>query len=95
MASEDALKALVSALVAEQARRRKARFGGHDGPHEWLLDTLRTMAQRLAATAHLCPLDLADMAPAEQLACHLLPEHLQPAGLRTVDEIWVEYEARK
>jgi hypothetical protein len=95
MASADALKALIDALEAEQTRRRKVQFGGHDDPRQWFIDTLQQMAQRLAATAHLYPLQIDDMAPAEMLACHFLPEHLRPAGLGTVDEIWAKYEARK
>jgi hypothetical protein len=95
MASHDALKALVEALEAEQTRRRKARFGGHDDPRQWFLDTLQVMAQRFAATAHLHPLQIDDMASAEMLACHFLHEHRRPPGLPTVDEIWAAYEARK
>jgi hypothetical protein len=96
MATTDALKALIEALEAEQARRRKARFGGHDDPREWLLETLQTMAQRFAATAHLLPLQLDDMAIAEKLACRFfLPEELMPAGLGTEEEIWAKYAALK
>jgi hypothetical protein len=91
MASPATLKALIEALEAEQARRRKAQFGGHEDPRQWLLDTLQQMAQRLAATVHLFPLDLGDMAPAEQLAAHYLPEDLRPAGLPTVAEIWAKH----
>jgi hypothetical protein len=94
MASPDALKALIEALETEQKRRQAARFGGQD-PRTWLIETLQQMAQRFAATAHLGPpLDLADMAPVEMLAAHLLPEHLRPAGLPTEDQIWAQFRAR-
>jgi hypothetical protein len=93
MASEDALRALVNALVAEQKRRQAAQFGGQD-PREWLLDTLQAMARRYAALAHLHPLDTVDMSIAEKLACrYFLPEDLQPAGLGTEDQIWAEYRS--
>jgi hypothetical protein len=98
MASPDALRALLEALEAEQARRRKARFGGHEDPREWLLGELQAMAERFAATAASSrhpPLQIDDMSIAEKLACYFLPEHLRPAGLGTEEEIWAEYEARK
>jgi hypothetical protein len=95
VASASALKALLDALQAEQTRRRKAQFGGHDDPRQWLLDTLQTMAQRLAATAHLYPLSIADMSIMERLACrYFLPEDLCPVGLESEDAIWAEFEAR-
>jgi hypothetical protein len=95
MASSDALDTLIAALEAEQARRQAAQFGGQD-PHTWFVDTLRQMAQRLAATAHLYPLDTADMSPAEKLAIlHFWPEDLCPEGLGSADEIWAEFAARE
>jgi hypothetical protein len=93
MASSDALRALIEALEGEQARRQAARFGGRD-PHEWLADTLQQMADRIAATAHLAPFTVDDMAPVEMLACHLLPESMRPAGLPAEDEIWAKFQAR-
>jgi hypothetical protein len=96
MASPDALKALIKALEAEQKQRRKTQFGGHEDPREWLLGTLATMAERFAAASSGPPLQVADMAIAEKLACRLfLPEDLCPEGLGTEDEIWREYAARK
>jgi hypothetical protein len=96
MASPDTLAALLEALQTEQARRRKAQFGGHDDPREWLLAELQEMAERFAATAHLCPLDLADMSIMEKLACrYFLPVDLCPEGLGSEGEIWAEYEARR
>jgi hypothetical protein len=96
MAATGTLRTIIRTLEAEQARRRKARYGGHDDPRKWLLYTLQQMAQKFAATAHLYPLSIGDMAPMEMLACrHFLPEHLMPAGLPTADQIWAAYEARK
>jgi hypothetical protein len=94
MASPNALRDLIEALEAEQARRQAARFGGQD-PRQWFLDELRVMAERFAATAHRYPLSIDDMAPAELLACHFLAEHLRPPGLPGVDEIWATFDARK
>jgi hypothetical protein len=48
MASADALKTLIEALEAEQARRRRARFGGHEDGRAWLTAELRAVAERLA-----------------------------------------------
>jgi hypothetical protein len=54
------------------------------------------MAERFAAASSGPPLQVADMAIAEKLACRLfLPEDLCPEGLGTEDEIWREYAARK
>ena len=92
MATPGALKALLKALNAEQALRRKAQFGGHDDPRQWLIDTLQQMAQRLVAPS-LHPLDIADLSVAEKVACLLLPEPLRPAGLPTEAAIWAEFEA--
>jgi hypothetical protein len=50
VASQGALKALIEALQAEQARRRKAQFSGHDDPREWFMAELQATAERLAAT---------------------------------------------
>jgi hypothetical protein len=87
MASPATLKALIEALQAEQARRRKAQYGGHDDPREWLLETLQTMAERMArAASSPHPLDINDMSIAEKLACrYFLPENLCPTGLGTED----------
>jgi hypothetical protein len=96
MASADALKALIEALEAEQARRQKAQFGGQD-PREWLFATLRQIAERLATAASSPhPLQVDDMSIAEKLACrYFLPENLCPEGLESEDAIWSEFEARK
>jgi hypothetical protein len=96
MASADALKTLIAALEAEQTRRRKAQFGGHEDPRQWLLDTLRQMAERLAvAPSSLHPPQAADMSIMEKLSCRLfLPEDMCPEGLGSADEIWAEFEAR-
>jgi hypothetical protein len=90
VASQGALKALIEALEAEQARRRKAQFGEHGDPHQWLLEELEGMAQKFAATAHRWPLNLADMSIMEKLACHLLLRHLQPVELPGEDAILAE-----
>jgi hypothetical protein len=84
------------ALLRGEIERREAEAiaaAGSD-PRQAFVDKLREMAQSLAATAHLCPLQLADMSVAERVACHLLPEPMRPAGLGTEDEIWAEYQAR-
>jgi hypothetical protein len=93
MASADALKTLIAALETEQARRLAARFGGRD-PRTWFLEELQQMAERLAATAHLCPITINDMSIIEKLACrYFLPEGLCPEGLGTADEIWAEHRS--
>ena len=78
-------------LEAERARRTGA--GHDDDPRQRLLDQLSAMAERLAAAPqhHLC---VDDMSPAEMLACHLLPDELRPAGVRSEDEIWAEVRRR-
>jgi hypothetical protein len=85
-------------LEAEYARRTaRVAWEADEGERarQWLIDTLQQMAQRFAATAHLYPLLIDDMAPMEMLACrYFLPEHLMPAGLGTEEEIWAEYKAR-
>jgi hypothetical protein len=68
MASQNALATLLEALAVEQARRRKAQFGGHDDPRQWLLDTLQAMAERLAPGGLLSK---ADASPMERLAALL------------------------
>jgi hypothetical protein len=80
MASADALKALVTALVAEQERRQKAHFGGQD-PHEWFMAELRAIAERLAAVEG--PL-LDDASIAQRLAVvTYLPHRLSAAERET------------
>jgi hypothetical protein len=86
--------ALLKAERDRRAARVEWRANEGERAREQLLDTLQQMAQRMAATAHLFPLDVSDMAPAEMLACHLMPEHLRPAGLPTEDQILAEYRAR-
>jgi hypothetical protein len=77
VASPDALKALLEALQAEQARRRKAQSGGYDDPREWLMAELRAIAERLAATEG--PL-LDDASIAQRLAVlTYLPHRLSAA----------------
>ena len=75
---------------------RAAEWEADEGERvrEQVLDMLQAIAQRFAATAHLRPPDVSDMSIAEKLACRLLPETLQPAGLPTEDQIWAEYRAR-
>ena len=87
------------ALLEEERARRTARVewkaGEDERAREEFIARLQQMAERHAATAHLCPIDVTDMSIAELLACRLfLPEHLQPAGLPTEDEIWADYKAR-
>jgi hypothetical protein len=79
-------------LAAERGRRDPSRADG--AWRQRLLDELSAMAERLAATAHLYPLTGDDMSPAEQIACHLLPEHQRPPGLKPEAEIWAEVMAR-
>jgi hypothetical protein len=80
--------ALLEAELARRAARVEWQAGEDERAQQRLVDTLQAMAQRFAATARLCPLDLTDMSPAEMLACHFLPEHLRPAGLPTEAAIW-------
>jgi hypothetical protein len=84
------------ALLRGEIERREAEAIAAAGgdPRQAFVDKLREMARTLAATAHLYPLQLADMSVAERLACHLLPEPMRPAGLGTEDEIWAEYWER-
>jgi hypothetical protein len=88
------------ALLEAELARRTARVAWETGEDErarqWFFDTLRQIAERFAAAAHLQPLQIDDMSVAEKLACRLfLPEHLMPAGLGGVDEIWAEYQTRR
>ena len=81
MASPDALRALIVALEAEQKRRRKTQFGGHDDPREWFMEELRGIAERLVATKG--PL-LDDASIAQRLAVlTFLPHRLSAAELET------------
>jgi hypothetical protein len=88
------------ALLEAELTRRTARVEREadeaERAREQLINTLQQMAERHAATAHLCPIDVSDMSIAEKLACRLfLPEHLQPEGLPTEEEIWADYKARR
>jgi hypothetical protein len=85
---------LLRAELARRAARVEWQAGEDERSRQWFLDTLQAMAQRFAATAHLYPLQIDDMAPAEQLACHLLPASMRPAGLPTEAAIWAQYWAR-
>jgi len=84
-------------LEAERARRT-ARAQWAAGEDERARDEftarLQGMAARFAAVAHLQPLRIDDMSPAEMLARHLLPPEAQPPGLASEDEIWRQYRAR-
>jgi hypothetical protein len=86
--------ALLLAERARRAARAELEAGQDERERKQFFDTLQQMAQRFAATAHLHPLQIDDMSIAEQLACHLLPEELRPAGLGTEDQIWAEYRSR-
>jgi hypothetical protein len=80
-------------LAAERARRDPNR--GEDA-RQRLLEDLKQMAQRFAATAHLYPVHVDDMSCAEMFACRLfLPKDMQPAGLPSEAAIWALYRARK
>jgi hypothetical protein len=81
------------ALLAAERDRRDPN-GGEDARQQ-LLDMFSAMAERFAATARLHPVNVDDMSPAEMIACHLLPEHLRPAGLKPEAEIWAEVLARQ
>jgi hypothetical protein len=85
--------ALLEAELARRTARVEWAAGEDERQRQRLIDTLAAMAERLAVSAPMHPLDLADMSPAEKLACHLLPEPLRPAGLPTEAAIWAEYEA--
>jgi hypothetical protein len=87
--------ALLEAELARRATRVEWAAGEAERQRQWVLDTLQAMTQRFAATAHLQPLDLTDMAPAEMLALHFLPEHLRPPGLPTEAAIWADFRALK
>jgi hypothetical protein len=87
--------AYLEAELARRAARVEWAAGEDERAREWFADTLQGMAQRLAATAHLLPLSIDDMAPAELLCCHLLPEHLRPAGLPTEAAIWADFRELK
>jgi hypothetical protein len=60
------------ALLEAELARRTARVawdaGEGERAREWFIEELAAMAQRLGATAHLCPLQIDDMSPAEKLA---------------------------
>jgi hypothetical protein len=97
MASPSALKALLKALDAERARRDPASFFDRAAAEQKFINELREIATRLAAPSHWAPpLTADDMSIVEMLAARFfLPEHLQPAGLPSEDEIWAEYERRR
>jgi hypothetical protein len=87
------------ALLEAELARRTARVAWEadedERQRQWFVDTLQAMAGRVEATAHLYPLQIDDMSPAEMLACHFLPEHLRPAGLGTEDQIFALVAARR
>jgi hypothetical protein len=87
--------AFLEAELARRAARVEWQAGENERQRQWFFDTLQAIAQRFAALAPMHPLDLADMAPAEKLACHFLPEHLRPAGLPSEAAIWAEFRALK
>jgi hypothetical protein len=87
-------RALLEAERARRAARTECEAGEGDRAAQQLVDELQEMARRMAATAHLSPLDLGDMSIAEKVACHLLPESMRPEGLPSEAEIWRQYRAR-
>jgi hypothetical protein len=78
---------LLEAEFARRAARVDWEAGQDERAAQRFVEELQQMAQRLAATTHLFPLEIDDMSPAEMLACHFLPGHLRPAGLASEDEI--------
>ena len=101
MASDDALTPIeqwLALLTAELARRAaQTTWEANEGERarQQLIDELQQIAERLAATEHLFPLDVSDIAPIEVLAVrYFWPEDRLPAGLPTEDQIWAEYRAR-
>jgi hypothetical protein len=87
--------ALLEAELARRAARVKWVAGEDERAAVQFIATLQAMAQRLAATAHLWPLDISDMSVAEMLSCHLLPESLRPASLPSEDQIWAKYRSMR
>jgi hypothetical protein len=88
--------ALLKAEFARRAARVEWQAGEDERAAQQVVEELRQMAGRFAATAHLYPLQIDDMAIVEMLACRwFLPEELQPPGLPTEDQIWADYEARR
>jgi hypothetical protein len=84
---------LLEAELARRTARVEWDAGATERARQQFIAELEAMAARYAATAHLYPLPIDDMSPAEKLACHLLPESMRPAGLPTEPAIWAEYEA--
>ena len=86
-------------LEAELARRNARvewEAGEAERAAEQFFAELEQMAARFARTAHLYPLPVDDMSPAEMLACrYFLPEDLQPEGLGSEDEIFALVAARR
>ena len=87
--------ALLEAEHARRAARVAWQASEDERQKEQLVDMLWQMTERFAALAHLHPLEIDDMAPAEMLACHLLPEEMRPAGLPTEAAIWADIEKAK
>jgi hypothetical protein len=90
MASPDALKTLIEALEEEQERRRKALYGGHDDPRQWLLEELQQIAGRFAATGGP-PKN--DSSPMERLAALLylpMDEAEREAETKDLNDIFRE-----
>jgi hypothetical protein len=86
----------LTGTTAEIERRRAATLEAAGDERERFINTLQEMAQRLAATAHLYPIDTADMSIAEKLAIlYFWPENQHPEGLGSEKQIWAEYAARK
>jgi hypothetical protein len=87
----------LAGTTAEIERRQAAKLEAAGGDErERFINTLRQMAERLAAATPRHPLQIDDMSIAEKLACrYFLPEDLCPEGLGTEEEIWSEFEARK
>jgi hypothetical protein len=87
-------------LLEEELTRRATRVAREadedERQRQWFFNELQQIAERLGAPLPGHPLDISDMSIAELLSCRLfLPEHLQPAGLPTEDEIWARFEALK
>ena len=86
--------ALLEAELARRTARVELQATEGERAREQILDELQAMAGRMLATAHLYPITIDDMSPAEMLACHFLPEEMQPAGLPSADQIWSGIQAR-
>jgi hypothetical protein len=88
--------ALLKAEFARRAARVEWQAGEDERAAQQVVEELRQMAGRFAATAHLYPLLIDDMAPMEMLACrYFLPEHVMPAGLPTEAQIWADFQTSR